>query len=184
MYDRAWKIFLNHLQLYDKELQDITEMDIIEFIAFLSLVQLAQSTITSYVSGVWHHLYLNNLPTFEDNFMLTLVLKGIANMHATVDLRLPITLHHMIAVLSLVVTNHYDICLYTALLSVAFFGLLRLGEMVKLEHALLIQNVYFNQDKVVCFLPTSKSHKGPIPQMVQLYRQPNLTCLVSAVANY
>ena len=56
--------------------------------------------------------------------------------------------------------------------------------MVKLEHALLIQNVYFNQDKVVCFLPTSKTHKGPIPQMVQLYRQHNLTCPVLAMTNY
>ena len=119
--------------------------------------------------------------------MLKLVLKGIANSHATVDLRLPITLdvlHRMIAALSMVSTNHYDVCLYTALLSAGFFGLLRPGEMVKSEHALLVQNVYFNSHKVVCFLPTSKTHSGPAPQMVQLYRQNNLTCPVSALTNY
>ena len=59
-----------------------------EFIVFLSLAQLAQSTIASYVLGVLHHLRMINLPTFEDNFMLKLVLKGIANTHATIDLRL------------------------------------------------------------------------------------------------
>ena len=142
-------------------------MDIMEFIAFLSLAQLAQSTIGSYVSGVRHHLRLNNLPTFENNFMLKLVLKGITNMHASVDLRLPImldVLHHMIAALNLVVANYYDTCLYMAVLSAGFFGLLRPGEMVKSEHALLIQNVYFTQDKVVYFLPTSNPTRGQSPK--------------------
>ena len=36
LYDRAWDIFNKHLDLYQKELQDIQEVDIIE-VAFLSL---------------------------------------------------------------------------------------------------------------------------------------------------
>ena len=80
--DKAWDIFIKHLQLYDKELQDIHELDIIEFIAFLSLGQLAQSTIATYILRVWHHLRLRGMPTYKDNFMLKLVLKGISNMHA------------------------------------------------------------------------------------------------------
>ena len=187
MYNRAWQVFTKYLQLYDKELCDIKEVTIMEFIAFLSLGPLAQSTIALYVSGVRHHLRLRSLPTYEDNFMLKLVLKGIANTHASINVRLPIMLdllHHMIAALNLVVENYYDTCLYTAVLTAGFFGLLRPGEMAKSEHALLVQNVYFAQDKVVCFLPTSKTNKGPIPQTVHLHKQPNLMCPVSAMINY
>ena len=56
VYDRAWEIFNKHLDLYQKLLQDMKEMVIIEFIAFLSLGQLAQAIIATYLSGVWHHL--------------------------------------------------------------------------------------------------------------------------------
>ena len=47
VYDRACEIFNRHLELYEKDLQDIKELDIIEFIAFLSLGQLAQTTIAT-----------------------------------------------------------------------------------------------------------------------------------------
>ena len=80
--------------------------------------------------------------------------------------------------------NPYDIHFYTAVLSVGFFGLLHPGEMVKSEHALLVNNVYLSDTKVVCLFPTSKAHKGPIPQTVHLYRQPNLACPVTAMINY
>ena len=85
MYDRAWVIFNKHLDLYHKELEDISEINMIEFIACLSLGQLAPSTITSYVSGVRHHLKLRNLPMFEDNFLLKLVLKGVFNSNQQMD---------------------------------------------------------------------------------------------------
>ena len=187
MYDRAWDNFNKHLELYEKDLQDIKELDIIEFIAFLSLGQLAQMTIATYISRVHHHLRLRNLPTFEDNFMLKLVLKGVSNLHVQVDVRLPISLdilQCMIVALSLVAANPYDAALYTAVLSAGFFGLLHPGEMVHSEHALLASNVYISCSKVVCLLPTSKAHKGPVPQSIHLYKQPNLACPVTAFTNY
>ena len=187
MYDRAWEIFKKHLKLYEKDLQDIKELDIIEFIAFLSLGQLAQTTIATYILGVCHHLRLKNLPTFKDNFMPKLVLKGVSNSHVQVDVRLPISLdilQHMIVALSLVEANPYDVALYTVVLSAGFFGLLRPGEMVHLEHALLASKVYISSTKVVCLLPMSKAHKGPVPQSIHLYKQPNLACPVTAFTNY
>ena len=158
-----------------------------EFISFLSLAQLSQATIAAYMSGVRHHLRVNQLPTFIDNFSLKLALRGTANLHASVDTRIPITLdilQRMIAGLNKVLNSSYDITLYTALLSAGFFGLLRPGEMVKSDHALSVHNVYFNRDKVVCFLPTSKAHRGPVPQVVQLDRQNSSACPVSAMTNY
>ena len=183
VYDRVWEIFNKHLELYEKDLQDIKELDIIEFIAFLSLGQLAQMTIATYILGVHHHLRLRNLPTF----MLKLVLKGVSNSHVQVDVRLPISLdilQHMIVALSLVAANPYNVALYTAVLSAGFFGLLCPGEMMHLEHALLASNIYISSTKVVCLLPTSRAHKGPVPQSIHLYKQPNLACPVTAFSNY
>ena len=173
--------------MYQKELQDIKEVDIIEFITFLSLGQLAQTTIATYASGLQHHLRLRNLPTFEDNFMLKLVLKGVSNSQEQIDVRLPISLdilQNMIVALGMVAANPYDVVLYMAVLSAGFFRLLCPGEMVCSEHALLASNVYISSTKVVCLLPTSKAYKGPVMQSVHLYKQPNIACPVTEFANY
>ena len=135
VYDRAWEIFTKHLQLYDKELQDICELDIIEFITFLSLGQLAQTTIVMYISGVQHHLRLRGMPMYEDNFMLKLVLKGVSNSHVQIDVMLPISLdilQHMIVALSLVAANLYDVALYTAVLSAGFLAYYTQGKWLSL----------------------------------------------------
>ena len=173
--------------MYQKELQDIKEVNIIEFIAFLSLGQLAQTTIATYVSGVWHHLQLRNLLTFEDNFMLKLVLKGVSNLKEQIYGRLPISLdilQNMIVALDMVAANPYDVALYMAVLSAGFFGILHPGEMVCSEHALLASNVYISSTKVVCLIPTSKAYKGLVLQSVHLYKQPNIACPVTAFTNY
>ena len=39
-----------HLQLYDKSLFALKEFDFIEFVAFLSMADLAPATILSYIS--------------------------------------------------------------------------------------------------------------------------------------
>ena len=80
VYNRGWIVFNKHLDLYQRELENIMEMDMIEFMAFLLLVQLAPSTISSYVLRVRYHLRIRNIPTFEENFLLLkLVLKGVSN---------------------------------------------------------------------------------------------------------
>ena len=182
MYDRAWVVFNKHLDLYHKDLEEMQGLDMIQFIPFLSLGQLAPSTISSYVSGVQHHLRLRNLPTFGNNFLLKLVLKGVSNSHEQMDVRLPVSLdilQNMITALDMVAASPYDVALYTAVLSAGFFGLLHPGEMVYSEHALVASNVYISSTKVVCLPQTSKAHNGPVPQSVYLYKQPNRACPVS-----
>ena len=115
------------------------------------------------------------------------MLKGVSNSQEQIDVRLPISLavlQNMIVALGMVAANPYDVVLYTAVLSAGFFGLLRPGEMVCSEHALLASNIYISSTKVVCLLPTSKAYIGPVPQSVHLYKQPNIACPVTAFANY
>ena len=79
VYDRAWGIFMAHLQLYDKSLFPLSEFDFVEFVAFLSMADLAPATILSYISEVKYHLRIRFLNDFKDSFLLKLVAKGIAS---------------------------------------------------------------------------------------------------------
>ena len=111
----------------------------------------------------------------------------MSNTTCQADVRLPISLdilQKMIGALPMVAGNPYDILMYSAVLTAGFFSLFRPGEMVLSEHALLANNVCISNTRVVCLLPTSKTHKGPIPQMVHLYKQPNIACLVSAFSEF
>ena len=111
---------------------------------------------------------------FEDNLLLKLVLKGVSNLNQQTDVRLSILLDilkKMISALPIITSSPYEVSLYSAMLSARFFGLLHPGEMVLLEHVLIATNMYISSTKVVCLLPTSKAHKGPIPQLVYLYKQ-------------
>ena len=115
------------------------------------------------------------------------MLKGVSNSQEQINVRLPISLdilQHMVVALGMVAANPYDVALYMAVLSAGFFGLLCPGEMVYPEHALLASNIYISSSKVVCLLPTSKAYKGPVPQSIHLYKQPNIACPVAAFAKY
>ena len=84
----------------------------------------------------------------------------------------------------MVAASPYDVSLYAAVLSASFFGLSCPGEMMYSEHALVATNIYISSTKVVCLLPTSKVHMGPVPQCVHLYKQPNRACPVTAFIKY
>ena len=66
-----------HLQLYDKSLFALREFDFVEFVAFLSMANLAPATILSYISGVKYHLRIRFLNDFNDSFLLKLVAKEL-----------------------------------------------------------------------------------------------------------
>ena len=101
---------------------------------------------------------MSNLPTFEDNFLLKLVLKGVPNSNQQTDVHMPISLdilQKMMLALPMVVSSPYKVSLYAAVLSEGFFGLMHLSEMVLSEHALVATNMYISSTKVVCLLPMS-----------------------------
>ena len=90
----------------------------------------------------------------------------------------------MILALPTVTSNQYEVSLYSVILTAEFFGLLHPSEMVLSEHALVATNLYISGTKVVCLLPTSKAHKGPVPKSVHLYKQPNIACPVNAFIQF
>ena len=81
VYDRAWNMFDNYCTFYNKSIFQLQEMDIVEFVAFMSLGGLAPTMIITYMLGVKHHLRMQGAMDFNESFLLRLTLKGVAASH-------------------------------------------------------------------------------------------------------
>ena len=167
----------------------LQELDLVEFIAFLAIAEMAGASIHLYVSGVKHHLKIQSLPDFSTNFTLALVLKGISNTDNRSGVRIPITLgmlDHMCLFLQHVVASSYLVMLYTALFIVAFHGLFCPGELMQSMHAVTIDQVHFQLNRAQFFLKSSKCHKASLPlQVLTILAQDQLViCPVSALRTF
>ena len=119
-------MFLIFISMYSKDLQFLCDIDLVEFVEFMSLGRLAASMITTYISGVRHKLKLMGKDDFQHSFLLKLVLHGTKNSSQQPDVCLPISitmLKDMINALPFIHSNHYEVCIFSALLAVGFHGL-------------------------------------------------------------
>ena len=58
-------MFLNFISVYSKDLQVLHDIDLVEFVGFMSLGGLAVSTIITYISSVRHKLKLMGKDDFQ-----------------------------------------------------------------------------------------------------------------------
>ena len=131
-YEKAWCLFGEDLKLYQKDLNNLQELDLVEFIAFPAIAEMAGECIHSYVSGIKHHFKIWSLSDFSTSFALALVLKGLSNTNNCTDVRISINLgmlNHMCSSLQQVVASLYLVALYSALFCIAFHGLFHPGEL-------------------------------------------------------
>ena len=158
MYDRAWGIFDNYCTFYHKGIYQLQEMDVVDFVAFLSLGGLALVTIITYMSRVKHNLRIRGAQDFNDSVLLWLTLNGVtAQPDVWFQITLPV-LERMLHALPLVHDDHYEVCMYTALLTLGFHGLFRLGELALLEHVITVENVHIGTDVATIILNSSKAN--------------------------
>ena len=182
-------MFLEHLENYSKNLYSLEEIDIVEYIAFLSLGGLAPSTIRGNISGVRHHLKIRLLKHFEKSFIIALTLKGVAQDNPTTpDIRLPVSINMLIrmcAALRHVLDSPYMVLLYQTMFTVAFYGLFRPGELTLTEHAIQIENVSLQPCFAAIYLKSSKCHNQVMPpQLVRIGAQPVPVCPVFYLRTY
>ena len=186
VYDRAWSLFGDYLKLYQKDIHHLQELDLVKFVAFLALAEMAGASIHTYISGVKHHLKIWSLPDFSTSFALALVLKGVSNTNNTTDVCIPITLgmlNHMCMSLQHVIASPFLVALYTVLFNVVFHGLFRLGEFNQSLHAVTIDQVQCSFHKAEFYLKLSKCHKALLPpQLITIKAQYTLVmCPASAL---
>ncbi|XP_070190041.1 integrase/recombinase xerD homolog [Littorina saxatilis] len=106
---------------------------VVGFAAHLSLAGKAHTTARTYIAGIGAKHKLNGWSDPADNFLLKKLLQGMTKLDRRQDLRKPITLQRLkqlIGILPVVCANVFEEKLFTAAYSVAFFGFLRVSEVV------------------------------------------------------
>ena len=122
-YSRTWQLFLQFTKGYGIPPYGLLEHQFMEFISNLSLSSLAPATIHLYVSGVQANLRWCSLNTFQDSFVIKMMLKGVSTKHREPDIRFPVTreiLGQMCSVLAYLVGDPYLMVMYTSMLTLAF----------------------------------------------------------------
>lgn len=171
-----------------------TLRSVVEFVAYLSTQEMAPSTVKSYLSGISFKCKLNGFADVTQFFIVKKMISGLSRLNDRVDSRLPISpelLVKIIQTLPLVCSSSYESALFAALFSVAYYGFLRVGELVVANksdfgHALLAHNVSVcdSQDMVQIKLPHSKTDQMGKGVVISLTSNESLTCPVYLVKQY
>jgi hypothetical protein len=114
--------------------------------------KLSPKSVSLYISALSYFHKINHLPDPTKSFQITKALQGLKrNDIVFPDNRLPITLpilNQLVLSLHTVCSNTYDTKLFTCAFSLAYFGLLRVGEFTVINpdtlhsfHCIQIQHV-------------------------------------------
>ncbi|XP_013393009.1 uncharacterized protein LOC106160802 [Lingula anatina] len=158
------------------------------FVTFLS-EWLAPGTIRTLLSALSYKYKVACWPDPTKHFLVVETWKGHYKHAYAKDKRLPITLdiltrlHQQCARLF---PRPYDVCLYQTMMLLAFFGLLRISELVQTtaEHAVLAEHVEIHSDKAIITLPSHKHSSSHIASKITLWRQQYLLCPVQQLERY
>ena len=168
-----------------------------DFIAHLFTQNYQPSTIASYISAISFVHKLNDLADPTESFLIKKILKGAQNLRKSCDTRLPITkdiLSKIVNALSFVIPEHFNRTLLKAMMTLAFYCFLRIGEIsVKKTSDKLsvmqVSNVIFEreQDEVVSMrvIITSYKHSDLQPKTISIVKHSNnYLCPVSSLQQY
>lgn len=117
-YEYTWPIPVEH---------------IVSYIAYMYQQKLSHSTISCYIAGLGFYSKINNM---EDNTQKIVIRKMIEGVKRTTKsqsyTRLPITkvlLGKLLNIFPVVTKNNFELQLFRAVYSLAFYGFLRVGEL-------------------------------------------------------
>lgn len=128
-----------------------------ECIANLSLKGCSPATARAYIAGIGFNCKLNQLCDVTQNFVIKKMLTGIERLNKRVDLRLPIApslLKRILEILPSICSSTYESTLFSAAFSLAYFGVLRVWEIVVesrnlATHALSLSDVKLSSQNTV-----------------------------------
>jgi hypothetical protein len=195
VYKRAWTLFRQFAQDLKVHFQGVDSLPlnhfhVAQFISYLRLLGMAPNTIISYISAIG---YVHKIKGVTDPTSTTLVQKLICatvRVNPKNDNRLPITdilLIRMVQSLNSVISVPYYRALFRAMFAVAFFGLMRIGEITKTnqgQNVLQLGQVKISKDKVVITITKFKHNNGnPMDILLGAHDQKDI-CPVKAIHQY
>lgn len=137
---------------------------IINYIAFLSCKGTSYATVRSYLAGISFNLKINSLPDPCSFFIVKKLLSGYRRTSWSKDSRSPITLPLLINILNAlpnVCTNTFEIKLFALAFSLAYFAILRVGEITHTNpthsNALSIHNTLLSSHSIKLVLTKTKT---------------------------
>ena len=195
VYSRAWALFqecmlsINQPQISVSNLP-LSMAKILIFLTYLKIQGFASSTITTYVSAIGYVHKFHSVTDPTASFVVQRCLAAVNKHFGSADARLPITqflLSRLILATDNIITSSYQATLFKAMLSVAFYGLFRIGEITVQKSgdiSLLFENIKIHQDRIVIKITTFKNNKSSQPFEIVLHNQSNVTCPYSLLIQY
>lgn len=165
------------------------------FISYCFEVGYASSTITTYLSGISFHHKLYHLEDYTAAFIIRKLLEGCRRIRPRYDIRAPITeqvLNRICAVLPEICFSQYECVLFTAAYAAAYYGLMRVSEVVFTSHLqasrpLLKTDVWLGEGENVLFIAirASKTNQAGPPTILRIPAAIKASiCCFSAVRQY
>ena len=163
------------------------------FIAHLFREGYASSTIQSTMSAISYFHKLLGVPDTVSDFVIQKLVLGTKRARPSVDLRAPVSkdlLGQLIASSRSVVEDNYTLHMFKAMLSLAYFALLRVSEVVAApthhtDHRLKMQDVVISQTElVIVFRSYKHSQPGKSFTLAVPRQSPKSICPVHLVKRF
>jgi hypothetical protein len=164
---------------------------IVQFVLHSSRSGLAYSTVGSYFYAISYKCKLNQIHDPTSEFLVSKLLQGMGRLKYKADSRLPITkpvLQDIIRILPLVCTNAFETNLFSAAFSLAFYGLLRVGEVTvdtkKGDKHNTILSINHNKHSLLLSIRYSKTDQLVKSTVLEIHIQGGSTCPFQLVTKY
>ena len=172
------------------------------FVAYLVNNKCKSTTIRSYISAIRAVLYNSGIELKEDRVLLASMTRACKLKNDTINMKLLIRidlLHLLISTVPKIFDSQqpYLVNMYRALISTAYYGLFRVGELTLSQHVIKACNVHVgeNKKKLLFVLYSSKTHnEGDKPQIIKItssegkghisHNKPHKYCPVELVKTY
>ena len=171
------------------DLFPVSVAEMAEFIGFRYETGSAASTLSGLASAISYGHKIRNLPDPSADFRIRQILAGARRLRPSRDMRAAITLTELgqlCAALRHVSMSPLERAAFRAIFPLAFFALLRPGEVVRSgrqEHFIRFGGTRLQHGQLYITIPSSKTSQTPA--MIQLDERPDLPeCPVAAVRSY
>ena len=165
------------------------------FIAYCFEQGYSPATVSSYMSGISFYHKISSLQDSTSNFVFKKLLEGFKRTRKRRDVRAPITegiLQKICITLNQVCYNEYEYYLFKAAYLLAYFGLLRISELVFTSHLMSNRPLMCNDiqlvegdSAVLITIRISKTNQRGLPCTLRIPATDNpLFCCVTAVQSY
>ena len=196
-YDRGIKFFDEFRSKYSLVQKWPPHLnDLVSYVADLSLRGISAATVRMYLSGIGYKCKIMNTADVTQNFIVNKMVEGIKRLHSRSDARAPITLdilQRIIKILPVICKSSYETELFTAAYITAYFGFLRVGEIVVSSNASVGSGHYLrmkdvtlnhNEEKVMLKLSHSKTDQYANGVVIVLSKGSSKLCPYTSLHNY